>query len=185
MTMTNKAGQFAAVSAMLMAGTILGCCSCGQTDVKLGEATLPAGEGSAAFLDRTSAEPVVSENDAMRGVLMLLEGQDGEENFSDRVKSLQRRGIAPTSWDFLAARPITKGRLAYMVYNACKLSGGVTVKVFGPSQWYCLRELQNRRFMTNGAVYAPVRGMEFVAVINRADQYLQTGEIPDVLQAGR
>ncbi|GAG43118.1 unnamed protein product, partial [marine sediment metagenome] len=58
----------------LTAGMLLsGCETPGITGA---EAKLPEGEQSPAFLDRISGEETVSENDAMRGLLMLLGGQD-------------------------------------------------------------------------------------------------------------
>lgn len=148
-------------------------------------ADLPAGEGSAAFLDRVGDEKAVSENDAMRGLLMLLDGRDRAKGFSQRVKSLVERNVACSRWSFDADRPITKGKLAYMIYKACHVTGGVTLTVFGPSQWYCLKELQYQGFMQSGAVYAPVTGMQYIAALSRADHYIQTGKIPEVLRAGQ
>jgi hypothetical protein len=160
-----------------------GCCGGGA--VLSGQATLPAGESSSAFLDRVSSSPTVSENNAFRGVLMLLDGTDSNETFAQRVEALEARGIVRPCWNFDADRPVTKGRLAYMIYKAANVPGGVTLTLFGPSEWYCLKELQYQGFMTPGAVYADVTGMQYVGVLNRTDGYMQTGEIPDVLKVGQ
>jgi hypothetical protein len=160
---------------------LAGCANSGQ--VADGGAKLPAAESSPAFLDRSSSVENVSENDGLRGVLMLLDGKDDAGDFQQRVESLRSRGIVPAGWDFDAARPLSRGRLAYMVYQACKLRGGVIVTLSGPSERYCLRELQYIGMIGRGATYSPVSGMEYVAVLSRADGYLQTGKIPETSNA--
>ena len=161
----------------------LGGCA-GQAGVIVSPAaTLPANESAAAFLDRVSSVSQVSENDAIRGVLLLVDGKDNAASFEDRVGLLQRKAIAPSGWDFDADKPITRGKLAYMIYKSCQVPGGATLTLFGPSQWYCLKELQYQGFFSPGPALSPVTGMEYVAVINRADSYLATGEIPDILLA--
>ncbi len=151
------------------------------------EAKLPPGESSVQFLDRLSSQPIVSENDAMRGVLLLVDGKDDAATLQHRLEMLQQRKIVPTGWDFAADRAVTKGRLAYMVYQACRIPGGVVLTLSGPSQRYCLRELQYQGFVSPGATYSKVTGMEFVAIMTRADAFLETGEVPEIVsvQEGR
>ncbi|MFP4139086.1 MAG: hypothetical protein ACOCZU_06655 [Planctomycetota bacterium] len=157
----------------------VGCASNGT--VAGGDAALPANENSAAFLDRVSAKGTVSENDAARGLLMLRDGTDKAETFAQRVATLREAKIADASWDHAADRPITRGRLAQMVYQSIDIPGGVILTLTGPSQRYCARELQYRRMMTKSPLDSPVSGMEFVAVITRAATYKQTGEVPDLV----
>jgi len=168
--------------AALLAG-LLAAGGCGSGQIEAGaDATLPAGEDSAAFLDRVSSLPTVGENDALRGVLLLTEGSDADGTFAERVEKLRAAGIAPGTWDYSAQRPVTKGRLAQLLYQACDIPGGVTLTVAGPSQRYCLRELQYRGMIAPGPTYAEVTGMEYVAVLSRADAWRRTGQVPEVLK---
>jgi len=144
------------------------------------EAQSPAGESQPAFLDRLADQDTVSENDATSGILMVL-GEDASGPFTQRVGKLRDRKVVDGGWSFDAGRPLTKGKLAYMVYQACRMRGGVILTLSGPSQRYCLRELQFRGFVSPGLPYTPVGGMEFVAVLNRAEVYRRTGEAPQVL----
>ena len=70
-----------------------------------------------------------------------------------------------------------------MIYTACKIRGGVVLMLTGPSQRYCLRELQYLHMMAGGSFYEKVTGMEFVAVLSRGDIFLRTGELPDIMEA--
>ena len=155
-------------------------CGAGGGGVTGGGAKLLENENSAAFLDRLSSQVNVSENDATRGILFILEGKDQAATFQQRVEILRKKKIVAERWNCDAARPITRGKLAYMVYQACEVPGGVILWVAGPNQRYCLRELQYRKMMGEGFPASPVSGMEYVAVLTRADAYRRSGKIPDV-----
>lgn len=144
-----------------------------------GDAKLPANEDSASFLDRISSQPNVSENDAARGILLLMEDKDPAETFQQRLDLLLAKKIACPDWNYDAARPITKGKFAYMIYQACSVPGGVTLSLLGPSQRYCLRELQYRRMMVSGSAFTPITGLEGVGVLTRASVFMETGRVPD------
>ncbi len=169
---------FLLLTAVLLAGAA-GCANNGTiTD---GEATLPENENSAAYLDRISTVSHVSENDAARAVLLLGEEKDTTATFAERVSKLVDRRALDPSWDHAAGRPITRGRLAYMVFQAIDMPGGVIVTLAGPSQRYCLRELKYRRMMVQGPARETVSGMELVAVLTRAAIYRQTGQVPNLV----
>jgi hypothetical protein len=162
---------------VLAAAIFLGC---GSGRIENPNAGLPEGEDSAVFLSRIANQTTVSENQAMRGLLMLHspEHRDAEQTFAARVDRLRSVGIIGPKWDVDAEKPITRGRLAYMIYQVTKMDGGVILTLAGPSERYCLRELQYKGFITDGAPYSPVSGMEYVAILSRADAYIRTGELP-------
>jgi len=157
-----------------------GGCAATSLRVADGEATLPAGENSAAFLDRMSSLDTLTENDAMRGMLML-EGGDNTKTFRQRVDLLIERKILDPKGDHAASRPLTRGKLAYMVCRACNLSGGIILRLTGNTERYCLRELQYRNMMTEGSGSTAVTGMEFSSVLTRADIYRRTGRFPNMV----
>ncbi|MFP4054317.1 MAG: hypothetical protein ACLFV7_10710 [Phycisphaerae bacterium] len=166
------------LTAVLLGGAG-GCANNGT--ITGGDATLPENENSAAYLDRISTAPCVSENDAARAMLLLADQQDATATFSQRVGKLADRQVVDPSWDHVADRPITRGRVAYMVFQATEMPGGVIVTLTGPSQRYCLRELQYRRMMIQGPAHETVSGMELVAVLTRASIYRQTGQVPNLV----
>jgi hypothetical protein len=166
-----------------LAAGLLALAGCGQQagHIAQADAALPKDETSPAFLDRVASRPAVCENDAFRGILLLLEEADPAETFQQRVQELIDRQVLPADWDFAADRPITKGKLAYMLYQACNIRGGVTLTLVGPCQRYCLKELQFMGMLSAGLPGTEVTGLEFVAALNRADTYRQTGELPPIM----
>jgi hypothetical protein len=143
-------------------------------------ATLPQGENSAAFLDRMSSQDTVTENDAMRGVLML-DGGDKTNTFKQRVDLLVDKKILDPKGSYDASRELSRGKLASMICRACGLSGGLILRLTGPSERYCLRELQYRQMMTQGSASTKVSGMEFASVLTRAEIYKRTRRFPDMV----
>ncbi len=178
--MTNRILLCAAV---VIAMFIVGC-EAPDTTIANPQLTLPPQEASPEYLDRVSSLNEVNENDAMRGLLMLIEGTDESQTFEQRVFKLQAMNVVPSSWSFDAKRSLTRGKLAYMISQALDIRGGVVMMLAGPSQRYSLKELQFMGIMAPGATLTTVSGGEFVAVLARADAYRQTGTVPEVLRAG-
>ena len=158
----------------------LGGCAPSQLTVTGEDATLPEGENSAAFLDRMSSQDTVTQNDAMRGVLML-DGGDNVRTFRQRVDSLIDKKVLDQKGDYDASDALSRGQLAEMICRACGLSGGIILRLTGPSERYCLRELQYRQMMTQGSASTQVSGMEFASVLTRAEIYKRTRRFPDMV----
>ena len=157
--------------------------ACQPSTVVVGGQMKLADSDSAAYLDRTSSQPTVTEAQALNGLLLML-GEKADMSFEQAVALVKQRKIADACWDFQADRPVTRGRVAYMIYQACRLPGGLTLTLTGPSQRYCLRELQYQGFMSQGLPYNTVTGLEYVSVLTRADEYRQTGKVSEVLAPG-
>lgn len=163
---------------LLVVAALTGC-QVGPPAIVTGQAKLAA-DDSAAYLDRLSSQPTVTEVDAFKGILMVM-GESKDMTFSQAVKLLTERKVVDGSWDFQAVRPITRGKVAYMVYQACHMRGGLTLTLAGPSQRYCLKELQNEGMMAAGFPYNLVSGMEYVAILSRADELVHTGKVSPVM----
>jgi hypothetical protein len=166
--------------AFLLIVTALAAAGCQSTYSLAGaDAKLPA-DDSAAFMDGLSSQPSVNEAQALRGFLLVL-GQDKPMSFGEAVTALKQQGVVDKNWDFQPTRPITRGRVAYMFYTACKVPGGLTLTLCGPSPRYCLRELQYRGWMSTGLPDNEVTGLEFVSVLTRADELKETGKVSNVM----
>ena len=167
--------------AMVVLIAAAGAGGCGSSGgITGGDAAGTVDENSAEYLDRISVQPEVTENDACSGILLLLDGKDEARTFAQRIESLKKRRLVGASWAHDASRALTRGRLAYMVCQACKIDGGIVLRLFGPSRRYCLRELQYMEMMAPGTGYGQVSGMELVAVLTRADAYIRTGKVLNI-----
>ncbi|HHH75560.1 MAG TPA: hypothetical protein ENL03_00880 [Phycisphaerae bacterium] len=166
-----------ALGLAVLSASLVGC---GTGQIQSPQAVLPQ-EESPGLVDRLSSLETVDENTALRAVLMLVDGKDDCKTFSERIEKLKDRKLVDPKWDFDADKPITRGKLAYMVFTGCGINGGVTLALFGPSQRYCLRELKYKGIIISGDQAGAVSGMETIAILSRADAYMETGEIPETL----
>jgi hypothetical protein len=159
---------------------INGCCNYHASAPVSTKSVIPEGEDSADFLDRASELEIVDMDNALHGLSLLVDGQDTHPDFQSRVDKMSEKGLVPSDWSLSAKQPLTKGELAYMAYQACGIKEkGLVLSLFGPNRRYCLRELQYRGMMAPGGESMRVTGMEFVAVITRADTYKRTGLFPN------
>jgi len=134
------------------------------------------GETDAEFFMSLSYKKVAMLDDAYRAVAILTRGKDDLKEPAKCRDFLVERKIARGKWGLAPDTPLTKGKLAYMVCQALGIKGGVTMRLFGPSQRYCLFECEFLELMTGGAPYEHVTGGELVSTIDRADQHKQTEE---------
>ena len=177
-TLLTRYWQRALLHALLLPAIVFTASGCGDTaplTIAGGDSHLIEGECSAAYLDRISTDQLVTQNDAFRGILLLLDGEDRYDDFASRVKALESRGVVSRDWQFGAQEPLTRGKMAYIIYRACEIKGALTLRIFGPSQRYCLKELQYRQIILKSSLSDHITGLEYVAVLGRADCYIRLG----------
>jgi hypothetical protein len=164
---------------MALAMTLASCQPPAAPVISNGQAAV-GGADSASYLDELSSRPTVTEAQAVEGIMLLL-GKQQKTTFAEAVKVLVDQEIADPAWGFQADRPVTRGKVAYMIYQACGVKGGLTLTLAGPSRRYCLKELQYRGLMVWGLPANPVTGMEYVAILARADELRETGKVSAVM----
>lgn len=59
-----------------------------------------------------------------------------------------------------------------MIVKILKIKGGITMRIFGPSERYALKELAFMNMMDGGMTGRYVTGRELIAILSRADEYL-------------
>ena len=146
-----------------LAMTLASCQRPAAPVISNGQAAV-GGADSAKYLDELSSRPTVTEAQAVEGIMLLL-GKQQNTTFAEAVKLLVDQKIADPAWGF----------------QADSVKGGLTLTLTGPSRRYCLRELQYRGLMAWGLPYNPVTGMEYVAILARADELRETGKVSAVM----
>lgn len=135
-------------------------------------------KSDAQFFMLLGRKPVASLNDGYQAVAMLVRG-DGELLSPEACRALLvGRKVARASWGSDPKAALTKGKLAYMVCQALGIKGGLTMRLFGPSERYALFECLHLDLMVGGATYQNCTGGELVGVIDRADRYQREHKTP-------
>ena len=118
------------------------------------------------------------------GWQVTIEVLNGELGDQPEANGLPLQGLSlETKGSEIGDILVEAGELgvAYMIHQACRAPRGVVLTLTGPSQRYCLRELQYLGMMSQGFPTTTVTGMEFVAVLTRAEEYRRTGKLPEVM----
>jgi len=168
------------VLAGLAITAVLSGCAPAELTVSGQDAKLSGEENSAAFLDRISSLDTITQNDALRGILML-EGAGTVDTFKQRVDLLIEKNILPPTGAYDAQAELSRGQMAKLICSACKIKGSVIMRLTGYTERYCLRELQYREMIVRGSGNTKISGMEFASVLTRAATYKQTQKYPDLV----
>ena len=135
----------------------------------------PAKESRTAYLRRIFEKDRATYGDACRAILSTIKGEHTDADFASNVGELTGRSVVQADWGLQETSLLTKGTLAYMVCKALDLQGGATMRLFGISRRYALREVVHRRLMERGTVDEYVTGRELIDVITNVAVYQQQG----------
>jgi len=61
-----------------------------------------------------------------------------------------------------------------------RIKGGVLLRLFGPTERYCLREMDEKKLITNRGVWRFVTGMQLISITARTSKYIRERRGPRV-----
>ena len=132
-------------------------------------------ESRTAYLRRIFEKDRATYGDACRALLSLVKDEHTDADFSAVSGDLSGRGIVSADWGLQESSLLTKGTLAYMVCQTLGIKGGLTIRVFGMSRRYALREAQHLHLISGGSMDEYVTGRELIDVITNASVYREQG----------
>lgn len=166
--------QFTSLIAAFALAMLLTGCSKAQVGNSLTETTAGSDPGSQLeFWHVLATRSITSNDEALHGLLLFLDGKDDAADYAGRVQTLKSRNILPESFDAPANEGVTRGNMAVALCNALEIKGGAVMRVFGTSQRYAVRELQYLNVYPASSPQQTFRGNEFVYLIGRAEDYLR------------
>jgi len=132
-------------------------------------------ESRTAYLRRIFEKDRASYGDACRAILSLLKDEHTDADFAAISGDLSGRGIIASDWTQQETSLLTKGTLAYMLCQALEIKGGLTMRLFGISRRYALRECQHKGLIVGGVMDEFVTGRELLDVLTNATVYKEQG----------
>jgi hypothetical protein len=133
----------------------------------------PGDDAELDFWQQLETQRVLSNDDALHGLLLLADGTDATDGFDERLASAVQRGWVAPDPALPANESARMGMLAVAVCDVLEIKGGLTMRVFGPSQRYCTRELIYREIIPPRTDNQSVSGLEFLDLIARAEEELE------------
>lgn len=113
--------------------------------------------------------------DACKTLVVLLEVKDQYIDLDSQIIFLKERNFLPKKFEkeFNPMEPLRKGLLAYMLYSALEMRGGISLTLFGRSERYSLKELVFQGIMSEGNTKDIVSGEELFSITIQALNYME------------
>ena len=134
-------------------------------------------QSTASFIRELHDKPRADFSDALRIIQTLQQNKDTAAKFEACRLFLMDKNVIPRSWTYRKDSPITQSMVAYMVCNTLKIEGGVTMRLFGNSERYAMRECIHIGLITDAKPKQYVTGKELLAIFSRAELYKKNGDL--------
>ena len=132
------------------------------------------------FWHELADEPIASNDQAFRALLLYLDDKDDAANYDARVATLRTRNLLPTDFAEPAEAGVTRGTFAYALMRLLNEKGGLTTRVFGIHPRYAVRELQFLEVLPPSTPNQGLSGNDVVGIIGRVEDFQRsTTETPD------
>ncbi len=115
--------------------------------------------------------PLTSNDEAMHGLLLLVDGQDPSADYAARVQTLRERGLLAGDFQGQADEAVRRGTVAVVLVKALDIEGGVMMRLLGPVDRYAVRELNYLNIFPPSSPHQTFSGAQFVAVVGRVEDY--------------
>ena len=133
-------------------------------------------EAELDFWDDLATRRVVTNDDALHG-LLLLAGEDGGIDYAARLEAARGRGWLPESTSPPKNESAAVGMIAVAVCDILEIEGGVTMRLLGPLPRYCTRELVFLEIIPGRTENQSLSGLEFIDLAGRVEDAM-TGRRP-------
>jgi hypothetical protein len=119
------------------------------------------------FWDELATRRVVTNNDALHG-LLLLAGGDAAADYAGRVELGRQRGWLGRGAAPPANQSATVGMVSVALCDILEIRGGLLMHLVGPWPRYCTRELIYLGIIPDRTENQSLTGLEFVDLVRRA-----------------
>jgi len=127
------------------------------------------------FLDALQKQAVVTNDDALHGLISFADGADLSSTYAGRVEVAKRKKWIDADWD----RPEDESaQVGWMATAGCRIlgvRGGATMHIFGPVPRYATKELVFMDVLPLRTENQSLSGREFVDYLNRLGRVQRSG----------
>ena len=92
------------------------------------------------------------------------------------VEEAFAKGTLPESWREELGEGVNYGQVAYLICASQKISGGLSMRIFGYTKRYCYRECVYLELMDPKGAHTRLRGVELIDVANRLEAWIEERE---------
>ncbi len=114
---------------------------------------------------------VTSNDEALHGLLLYVDGKDDSGDYQQRVDTLKSRHMLPGGFNAPAHAAISRGDLAVAMVKALQIKGGIMLHLAANSPRYAIRELQYLDLYPPSSPQQTFNGSEFLGIIGKLEDY--------------
>jgi hypothetical protein len=160
------------IAALAASGALALLVACASTHVK--DSAVDHAATSATELDfwqGLETQPLLSNHDALHGLLLLAESKDDDAGFAERLAEARRRGWLDATAELDPDAAAGVGFVAVALCEVLKIEGGLTMKLLGRSPRYCTRALIDAGLLPDRSPNQVLRGPEFIDLVAHAEDW--------------
>lgn len=128
------------------------------------------------FLEALNDQVVVTNDDALHGLITFADGTDLSATYAGRVAIARRKGWVGEGWN----RPGNESaQVGWMAVAGCRIlgiKGGMSMRVFGVTPRYATKELVFIEVLPLRTENQSLSGKEFVDYLNRLGRFQRSGK---------
>lgn len=132
----------------------------------------PGEEAELDYLEALESQRVVTNHDALHGLLLLADGTDSHETYEQHLADARQRGWLAHDAGPEANESAAIGMMAVAACDILAIRGGLTMRLFGPSPRYCTRELIFLDILPARTEHQSLSGLEFIDLLGRIEDRL-------------
>ncbi|MFQ5957150.1 MAG: hypothetical protein ACE5KK_05205, partial [Candidatus Brocadiales bacterium] len=103
-----------------------------------------------SFLRELPYKGIATYEDGCMAMAVLMKIEPSDNSFESVTKALQEKKVVSGKWKVEADRPLTWGRISYMMCKVLGIKGGLSMRLFGVSDRYAYRECVSKDLMPHG-----------------------------------
>ena len=125
------------------------------------------------FWDGLAEVRAISNNDALHALLLSLRGESAPD-YPGRLALARERGWVSADAQLPANETARAGAVARAVCLEAGIRGGLTMRTFGPSGRYALRELNYRGWLPDMSASQALSGLQLISLLSEAEDHAET-----------
>ncbi len=139
----------------------------------------PGNDQDFDFWDSLAKQSVVTNDDALHGLLLLSDGSDDCKTYECRYEAGVAKGWFDGSWGGMPPAN-ESARVGWIAVAACQIleiKGGLTMQLFGDSPRYCSRELTFMGLLPALSENEALTGLEFTALVDNIEDRQRLNQV--------
>lgn len=161
------------VAASLVAALAAGCERARVEDSAIDR--FPRASQELDFLDALLGQVVVTNDDALHGLITFADGTDLASTYEGRVQIAKGKRWLPADWAKPADESAQVGWIAVAACRILDIKGGLTMRLTGPTPRYATKELVFMDILPLRTENQSLSGKEYVDFLNRLNRFQRGG----------